>query len=171
MQPYTLIVRFSYLLTALLTGIIAGLFFAFTYDVNIAFEQLTASEYAKNMELINVSIRNVYFGSVWFPSVVVPVIALALSWRRYRSPSFLLLLVGFLIYLVGSFLVTTQINIPLNYYLESWDIASPPSDWMEVRDSWNWWNSVRTWASITAFVCYLIVLMLPIEQQNKPSQQ
>lgn len=167
MQPYSLLVRFSYLLTALLTGIIAGLFFAFTYDVNIAFEQLTASEYAKNMELINVSIRNPYFGSVWFPSVVVPVIALALSWRRYRSTSFLLLLVGFLIYLIGCFLVTTQIHLPLNAYLESWNIASPPSDWIEVRDSWNWWNSVRTWASIIAFVCYLMVLIQPIEQPSR----
>lgn len=164
MHVYSLAARCTYLLTALLTGLIAGLFFAFTYDVNIAFGELSGPEYAKNMELINVSIRNAVFGSVFFPSVVLPVVALALSWRSYRSPAFLLVLVGFLIYLFGSFLVTTQINIPLNYYLESWDIAAPPSDWEATRDSWNWWNAVRTWASIAAFACYLVALTLPVQR-------
>lgn len=166
MPLYSLTVRFSYLLTTLFTGIIAGLFFAFAYDVNIAFEQLNASEYAKNMELINVSIRNSYFFFVWLSGIVLPVIALVLSWRSYRSPSFQLFLVGFLIYAIGCFLITMQIHIPLNQYLESWNIASPPAEWIETRASWNSWHMVRTWAAIIAFVFYLIVLMLPMPQQR-----
>lgn len=165
MQAISYVTDALRVVTILLTGIMAGFFFAYSYNVNIAFEGLNASTYAEAMQRINVAVRNPVFFAVFFPAVLVPALAVILSWRRYQSLPFWLFLAGFVVYFVGSFLVTAQINLPLNAYLESWSIQSPPPDWDETRRSWNQANLVRTWASIIAFACYLLALVVPERMQ------
>lgn len=147
------------LVTTLLTGMVAGEFYIFSYGVNDAFVQLSGSEYTQAMRLINFSVRdNPFFGAVFFGALATPIVALCLFWGRYRSPMFLLYLAGYVLFFVGTFLVTFQINIPLNYYLESWDLASPASDWQETRNAWNQANLVRTWAAVLASSFYLVAI-------------
>ena len=169
MTIHRLILRTLQILSILMTGLNAGLFFIFSYDVNIAFEQLTGAEYGYSMKIINEAIRNPWFFTVFFGSIALPIVTL-LVWRRsYRTPAFLLFLAGFLIYLALTFAVTTAINLPLNVYLESWDLAAVPADWTNVRDSWNQANMVRTWGAIAAFALYLVGLTVSAEtSKNQP---
>ena len=108
-------------------------------------------------------IRNPWFFTVFFGAMVLPIITLLLWIRSYRTPAFLLFLGGFVVYALGVFWVTSSINLPLNYYLESWNLSAVPADWMTVRDSWNQANMIRTWSATGAFALYLIGLVTAAE--------
>lgn len=147
------------IISTLLTGVMAGFFFAFSYDIVFMLDELPATRYAEVMELININVRNGMFGTFFFGAVGVSAVALVSLLPSYRSLTFILFLTGFVVYLAGTFLVTTQINLPLNAYIESWDIQMPPADWAEARQQWQDANFIRTWSSISAFLLYLCALL------------
>ncbi len=166
MNAHKLLLRTLQILSILLTGLNAGLFFIFSYDINIAFALLSGAEYGYTMKIINEAIRNPWFFTVFFGALALPIITLLLWIRSYRSPAFLLFLAGFVVFAICVFWITSSINLPLNYYLESWDLPAVPDDWTTVRDSWNQANMVRTWGAIGAFALYLIGLTAAAESGN-----
>ena len=147
------------ILAALLTGIVAGQFYIFSYGVNGGFEQLSGPEYTQAMRVINFSVRgDPYFGAAFFGSLAIPLLGLLLFWGHYITRGFTLFIIAYLLYALGTFLVTVQIHLPLNFYLESWDVAAPAADWQETRDAWNQANLIRTWAAVLSSAFYLILL-------------
>lgn len=169
MNIHKLSLRTLQILSTLFTGLNAGLFFIFSYDINIAFELLSGAEYGYIMKIINEAIRNPWFFTVFFGAMVLPVCTLLLWIRSYRTPAFLLFLTGFIIFCIFDYWITSSINLPLNYYLESWDLQAVPDDWMTVRDSWNRANMIRTWGAIGAFLLYLIGITMAAEADDRQS--
>ena len=100
------------------------------------------------------------FFSFFFGSAVAAVLALILNYRHYRSPSFWLLASAAVLYSLGIIFFTKFINLPLNYYTESWNPAQLPSDWEATRQSWNTANAWRVLSSALAFVLSLAALLL-----------
>ncbi|WP_266080904.1 anthrone oxygenase family protein [Haladaptatus caseinilyticus] len=142
-------------------GIIAGLFFSYSVSVVLAFEYLSASEYTTAIQTINEVILNAAFGVVFAGSIVMSSVSAATILLRgeWMAQYGQLVLVGTVIYLVGTIAVTMAIHIPMNEYIETWSPSSPPDDWTAVRARWARWNHVRTMASIVAFVVYLAALV------------
>ncbi|NJM75642.1 MAG: DUF1772 domain-containing protein [Acaryochloridaceae cyanobacterium RU_4_10] len=71
---------------------------------------------------------------------------------QWNQPNTVYLLVGSLLYLVGTFGVTMVCNVPLNDALA---IANPDSTdgatlWAKYLADWTLWNHVRTVASLAA---------------------
>lgn len=62
---------------------------------------------------------------------------------------------------------THQINLPLNYYTESWDPLALPADWATTRDSWNQANAARVLNSFIAFLLSLCALVLQPNRTDK----
>lgn len=79
------------------------------------------------------------------------VLAIA-SLSKWDQPSVIYLLLGSLLYLVGTILVTIVFNVPLNDALA---IAKPDSTeganlWARYLTNWTLWNHVRTIAAFGA---------------------
>ena len=149
------------LLATCLLGLMAGFFFAFWVDVAPAMRDLAASEYIRPQQAINREVRNGWFAIAYFGAAVVPLMAAAALWwarRRYESLVWLGIAV---IYIAGVFLVTREVNVPINNALALWNPASPPADWMVARDRWNDANLVRGLLALAAFAAALIVQRLP----------
>jgi uncharacterized membrane protein len=70
------------------------------------------------------------------------------------------MLVGGLTYIVGMFLCTIFLNIPLNKTLAVVDPASSSaaSVWENYLKSWTLWNHVRTIASSIASALYMMAI-------------
>jgi uncharacterized membrane protein len=149
--------RFLALLTLILSGLIAGFFFAFSADVNLATVVLPASDYVRVQQLINLKVRNPAFALVYFGAVAVPALLLAVMWRHWRRRTFLILAAGFLLYLVA-FFVTREINVPINNELATWNPQQAPATWTALRDRWNDANLFRTVVAMLSFVCYAFAL-------------
>lgn len=158
------------LLAAFVTGIMAGFFYTFTFNVNLAMLEVDGATYATVQSLINENVRHTMFFIFFFGGGAVPFIALIANWRAYRTLPFWLLVAAGAIYIGGIIVFTAQVNLPLNYYTESWDPQALPADWMDVRAAWNQANALRVVASFTAFFLYLIALLVrassPIDQHE-----
>ena len=125
--------------TALGSGLIAGLFFAFSVAVMQALARLPSG------------------GGM----AAVMITALA----RWHSPGSVYLLVGGALYLVGSLLVTVVFNVPKNEALASVAPADPDGAglWADYLASWTLWNHVRAVASL-ASLSSLILGLCYVEQ-------
>jgi uncharacterized membrane protein len=143
---------------ALGSGLIAGLFFAFSVSVMRALARLPEKQGIAAMQAINVAILNPVFLVAFFGTAAASAISLATSLLAWQAPRALWLLVGSLCYLLGSLLVTIQFNVPLNKALASVPAGSPEAArlWAKYLTRWTAWNHVRTVASLAATAAFIL---------------
>lgn len=147
--------EFLYILTlaALLgSGLVAGIFFAFSNFVMRALGRLREDQGIAAMQSINVTVLNPGFFFVFLGTAVV-CLALALLAMWYSAGAErACLLAGGALYVLGCFLVTGIRNVPLNNRLEGVEAESEEgrSIWAVYLSRWTFWNHVRTVASFAA---------------------
>jgi uncharacterized membrane protein len=137
---------------ALGCGLMAGVFLAFSSFVMSALARLPPPQGIAAMQAINVRAVTPVFMSVFFGTAVLCAFLAVAALLSPRTPGDGFLLSGALCYLVGSFLVTAVVNVPLNNRLAA---ADPTADaaatlWSRYLRTWTAWNHVRTVASLAA---------------------
>jgi uncharacterized membrane protein len=147
-------------LSALLSALIAGLFYGYSCSVNIGLGRLSDTEYLRAMQSINRTIINpVFFMSFLGTLIVLPVC----TWLIY-SPNdaliFYFMLAAAIIYAIAVFGVTIRGNVPLNNSLDRFNIES--ADEKEIskfraafEDRWNRFHLIRTVFSVITLILVL----------------
>ena len=150
------------LLSALGSGLIAGVFFAFSAFVMNALARLPAAQGIAAMQSINVAVINPVFLGTFFGTAAACVLVTVSSLLRWQKPGAVCLLVGGLLYLVGTILVTMRFNVPRNDVLAAVDPMSNDGAklWAGYVTSWTAWNHVRTSAALAAAISLTIALCL-----------
>jgi uncharacterized membrane protein len=148
------------LVAALGCGLVAGIFFAFSTFVMKALARLAAAEGIAAMQSINVAVLNPWFMAAFFGTAAACVLALISSLLRWQEPDAAYLLVGSVLYLVGSLLVTIVFNVPRNEALAAVAPTDPSGArlWAAYVASWTSWNHVRTVAALAAAASFNIAL-------------
>jgi uncharacterized membrane protein len=138
--------------TALGSGLMAGLFFAFSVAVMTALGRIPASSGIAAMQAINVVILNPIFGLVFFGTTAASALLVGYALFVWRQAGAGWLFTGGFLNLVGSFLVTIVFNVPRNSALAAVDPASAEGArvWSRYLVTWTAWNHVRTLASLAA---------------------
>lgn len=147
-------------------GIMAGFFWTYTFNVNLAMQQVDAETYAIVQSLFNQNVRHPMFFVFFFGGGFFPVIALLSNLRHRKKLLFWLLVLTAVVYILGVIVFTQRVNLPLNYYTESWQPASVPNDWMDIRDQWNAANALRVGTSFLAFILSVLALVLRASPSN-----
>src|SRR5262249_52773058 len=109
---------------ALGSGLVAGIFFAFSSFIMTALARLPAAQGIAAMQSINIMVLNRWFFSVFFGTAAICLVLAVTSLLRWHTPGAIYLLSGSLLYLVGTILVTIACNVPLNDSLAAVDPAS-----------------------------------------------
>lgn len=141
-----------------LLGIMAGFFFAFAIDVVPAMTRLDAAAYITMQQWINSVVRNLTFGATYFGAALLPFAAAATAFWCGRRRAGVAWLVIALVYFAAVFWITRTVNVPINNDLATWQPAAPPSNWQELRDTWNQSNLIRAVAAIGCFISAVIVI-------------
>ena len=149
--------RSAEVLATLALGLMAGFFFAFAVDVAPAMAGLDAAGYITTQQAINRVVRNATFGGIYFGSALLPFAAAALWGRARQNRRALAWLAIAVVYAAGVFLLTREINVPINDALARWNPAAPPIDWTLARDRWNDANLLRTWVAGTCFAAAVLL--------------
>jgi uncharacterized membrane protein len=138
------------------TGLIAGVFFAFSTFIMKAFARLPAEQGAAAMQSINRVILRSLFMLLFFGCAAVSVV-LIFAWRlQWADTNWAAVLAGVGFYVVGVFLCTMAFNVPLNIRLE----AVSPSEavasgtWKQYLSVWTGWNHIRTLAALAASAAF-----------------
>ena len=146
-------------LAIIVFGYMAGFFWTYTFNVNLAMLQVDGETYAIMQSLLNENVRHIPFFLLFFGGGFVPVLTILLNLRNWRQLSFWLIVIAAIVYILGIIFYTRNVNLPLNYYTESWNPQDLPLDWATTRDSWNEANAFRVGTSTTSFVLSVVALM------------
>lgn len=152
------------LATAIVTALMAGLFYNWTTAITVGFKQLSDSEYVAAFQAINRAIQNPLFFVSFFGTAILLPICSYMQFKQGYSMVFYLLLGATLLYWLGVMLVTVFGNIPLNNALDSFDLQNATlSDIKQQRlafeNRWNNFNMIRTVSSFISLVMVLIALL------------
>ena len=123
------------LITAIGSGLVAGVFFAFSTFVMNGLARLPSAQGIAAMQSINITVINPWFlGAAFFGTAVASVLVVVSSLLRWSEPEAVYLLSGGLAYLIGDILVTMVFNVPRNNALAAVDPVSA--------------NGGRVWATL-----------------------
>lgn len=149
------------ILTVLGSGLIAGVFFAFSASVMKALGRLPPAAGIAAMQSINIVIINPLFLGVFLGTAVACSVLAISSILQWQRPGSIYLLTGAAVYLIGSILVTMVFNVPLNNALASVEPGTSESIdvWTNYLTDWTFWNHIRTAASLATAALLTIAII------------
>lgn len=144
------------LAATLTTGLMAGLYFAFSVAVMPGLAKAGDRTLVDAMQRINVAILNGWFTLAFGGALVLGVAAAVLHRSGEGRPALGWIIAGTALYAV-SLLITMACNVPLNDRLADAGAPSRIHDVAAVRarfeSAWVHWNVARTLASTAALGC------------------
>lgn len=150
--------------SALGCGLNAGVFFAFSSFVMTALARLPPAQGIGAMNSINVFAVTPVFMTALFGTGAACLLLAVSTLFTWQRPGAVYLLMGTLLYLVGTILVTIVFNVPRNNALAAVNPASAEGAhvWINFVGTWTAWNHVRTVAALVAAALLTIGLCGPL---------
>ncbi|WP_428649680.1 DUF1772 domain-containing protein [Roseibium sp.] len=144
-------------LMILASGLMAGLYFAFSSFIMRALVSVDAGGGARAMIAINQVILKSPFLPVFFASTLLAAGLTVYAFTRLPDTASMTLIAAGVVYLAGMFAVTGLFNVPLNDLL---DKAGPADEvvWSTYAARWTMWNHLRAAASFVSLVLYVSAL-------------
>jgi uncharacterized membrane protein len=142
------------------SGVVGGIFYAFSTFVMAALGSLPTAQGAGAMKAINVTVINPVFMLAFMGTAVLGLVLAGVSLIWWGRPGGMLVLAASLFYVVGCFGVTMLFNVPLNNQLAAVMPAQEAALWSRYLDVWTAWNHVRTLASILSAILFIAALLL-----------
>lgn len=148
------------LCSALGTGLMAGVFFAFSTFVMNALERLPPAQGMAAMQSINVAAINPWFMGLFLGTGVCCLLSAISGLRHLDQSGAGLRVIGCLLYVVGGIGVTMLFNVPRNNLLAAARSESPEAQilWVRYLSEWTAWNHVRGLAALFAAVLLTVAL-------------
>ncbi|MEO9806023.1 MAG: DUF1772 domain-containing protein [Reichenbachiella sp.] len=148
----------------LLTGLSAGLFYAWMVSVIPGTKRVGDLVYLEVMQSINRAILNPGFYLIFFGSLLLLASSTIQQYQISVNLSFWLLLSAALSYLIGTVGVTMLGNVPLNEMLDKIDLTTlEPNQLYDIRirfePRWNQLHMFRTVFSVLAFSASLLAII------------
>ena len=142
--------RIIHFLAIIAAGVITGGQYVVSFDYRS--EGVTGSFYTEKMQY---AIHHI--GTPLFAMLIVTAVLsfLAAILNRADKRICLLLAASGVLFMSGG-LITAFGNVPLLNMIDTWNIASPPSNWKEIADRWYVFHTIRITIDVFGFV--LIVL-------------
>ena len=152
----------SLVAAAIGSGLVAGIFFAFSTFIMTAFSRIPEEQGIAAMNSINVTIVRSPFMALFVPTAILCLVIAVLALMNWRGGASMLMLAGAALYVFASFLSTIIFNVPMNDALENLSGGGPEAAvlWATYLKDWTWWNHVRTVASLLASVAFVRALMM-----------
>ncbi|MCP3445088.1 DUF1772 domain-containing protein [Bradyrhizobium sp. CCGUVB14] len=145
---------------ALGCGLMAGVYFAFSTFIMTSLGRLDQAAGIAAMNAINVDIVRSLFMPLFLGTTVAGAALVVLGALRFSEPGAVSMIAGGGLYVIGMFVVTVALNVPLNDALAAAQPSSPEAGavWAAYLKDWVFWNHVRTVASLMASALFIVAL-------------
>lgn len=138
------------------SGLMAGIYAAFSGFIMRSFASLPPADAVAAMNAINTTILRSPFMPLFFGSTLVSALLMIAGALNWQEPWSLHALGAGTTYVAGMFLVTVFANVPLNNSLASAadDDAGAREAWQAYQTRWTRWNTVRAVSStLSLLIC------------------
>jgi uncharacterized repeat protein (TIGR03806 family) len=160
-SPIRSLLELATLGAALGSGLIAGVFFAFSSFVMPALGRILPPQGIAAMQAINVVVLNRSFLGVFVGTAAACLLLGVAAVINWSAPGAGLRLAASVLYLGGCFLVTRACNVPLNDGLAAVqpESAEGARVWLRYLVDWTLWNHVRGAAALAAAALFTLALV------------
>lgn len=141
---------------AISSGIMAGVYFAFSCFIMQAFNKLSVSQAVAAMNVINVTIVRSVFMPLFFGSTIASLLLIVAAVFYWNETASALIMFAGMVYFIGMFACTVIFNVPLNNRLASLeaDDKNLTQVWEDYFNNWTNWNHLRAVSSlVTCVIC------------------
>lgn len=150
--------------SVILTGLSAGLLYAWSVSVIPGTQNLADSTYLETMQNINRAILNPRFFLIFFGSVIFLSIASIYQFHASKM-TFWLMLSAAIFYLIGTVGVTALGNVPLNDQLDLLKLGDLNTDKITAfrqfyETNWNRLHLIRTVFALISFILSLLAVFV-----------
>lgn len=151
------------ILLTVMTGLMAGIYFAFSVFVMQSLAQLPAHEGVRAMNAINAVIVKTMFLPLFFISSIAHLGLFIFVLMTETESTFLLGGAG-AVYVLGMFFTTLLGNVPLNNRLAKYrDVSEKQTDvWNDYLQRWVRLNHIRTVSCTVSMVLMLVAISQPV---------
>lgn len=146
---------------ALSSGLVAGIYFAFSVFIMQAFGKIETAQSVAAMNAINETILRSLFMPLFFGSTIISVILIVIALVHWGDAGSGMTLIAGAIYFIGMFVCTVVFNVPLNNLLaglKEENSTNAEAVWSRYLKTWTRWNHLRTVSSL--LTCGLYVWLL-----------
>lgn len=152
------LLKLPVLIAAIGSFIIAGIFYAFSTFIMQALGRIPVPEGIRAMQTINIVIINPFFLGIFMGTALLLIAVAIAAGMNLGHPGAPLVLAGAALYVLGCFVVTMGLNVPLNNALAAADPASAEGAavWSRYLRDWVLWNHVRTAASLAGAIVLVL---------------
>ncbi len=150
-MPKRTIRFFNVVMAALVAGAIFGIWLGYNP------KNLSAPTFIEQQQSV-ISDLNTLMPILGLVTILLTLTSAILSKKEKRAFTILLTATFFL---VLSGLTTRFGNQPINSIVMSWDMNTPPGNWMELRDQWWTFHEIRT---LTALIALCLIVLVSIKK-------
>ena len=142
-----------------LTGVMAGLYFAFSIAVMPGLAACDDRTFTEAMRSVNRKILNAWFGLAFAGAPVVVLVAGALHLGGETTRVSFWTLAAFLLYAL-TLGITFRVSVPLNNDLDAATPEEAPTARQAFERRWVRWNHARTLLSLSSLACLAWALVV-----------
>lgn len=145
------------------SGLVAGVFFAFSTFVMRALDLLPPTESVRSMQSINVTAISPMFMAALFGTGLLCAYLGIASYLGAAGAASYMIVIGAFCYLAGVVAVTMFCNVPLNNALANMSLADADiaTQWRDFYGPWMNWNHVRAVAAFCSSLAFILALVAP----------
>lgn len=140
----------------LASGAIFGFFYVWVCSTMWGLDAADPKVAIAAMQAMNASVRNAVFFPAFFLTPVIILVTALMAFLLDRRRSSLFLAAGAAVYVLGAFLPTATINVPMNETLGTMPVPQDGQEaaalWQAYSARWQSWNVLRTVASGAALL-------------------
>ncbi|MDQ3717120.1 MAG: DUF1772 domain-containing protein [Actinomycetota bacterium] len=146
---------------ALGSGLMAGVFFAFSTFVMAGLTRLPPAQGLTAMQSINRTASHPLLMAALFGTALACLVLMVRAMANWGDPGLGWVLAGSAFYVVGAFGVTLARHVPMNLALERVKAEAPDAAgrWTGYAASWTRWNHLRAVGSLGAAGLLTVALM------------
>jgi uncharacterized membrane protein len=143
----------SILLSALVTGVFWGTWLGLSRSI----ASLTPETF---LTIGHAMIGNLgLVMAILMPAAILAILPVLFLLYRRRSGALYPALAGFALFVIA-LAVTLIVEVPIDNQIEVWTVASLPANWQQLRDRWELFHVIRTWASVIGLAMLILGALL-----------
>lgn len=142
---------FNVLMVALVAGTIFGIWLGYNP------KDLSAPTFIEQQQSVIIDLNTI----MPILGLITILLTIASAFLRKKEKSAFVVLLVAAFFLIISGLTTKFGNQPINSIVMTWNMNTPPGNWMELRDQWWSYHEIRT---LTAFVALCLIIWTSIKR-------
>ncbi len=143
--------HYLFIATLFALMLVCGVFWGLYFALSRSYQVFTPVELAKIARTIvrnlEVPMRNISLLCLVLMGLSIAFYPEKGCWNFYAMIASLLLI-------IGSLVITTAIEVPINNEVVTWTAENTPPDWEQLRNRWQYYNVVRTVLALLSFVLF-----------------